>query len=85
MATTKIPFRQRRPLLDQSQSIQVHYLGWSGPILHAACDYLQEHYTREAFGGAFGDRAYFSGGGCSGIDIPYDDATKVLRPSTQRE
>ena len=46
MATTKIPFRQRRPLLDQSQSIQVHYLGWSGPILHAACDYLQEHYTR---------------------------------------
>ncbi len=46
MATTKIPFRQRRPLFDQSQSIQVHYLGWSGPILHAACDYLQKQYTR---------------------------------------
>ena len=46
MATTKIPFRQRRPLLDQAQSIQVHYLGWSGPILHAACDYLQKQYTR---------------------------------------
>ena len=46
MATTKIPFRQRRPLLDQAQTIQVHYLGWSGPILHAACDYLQKQYTR---------------------------------------
>ncbi len=46
MATTKIPFRQRRPLFDQSQSIQVQYLGWSGPILHAACDYLQKRYTR---------------------------------------
>ena len=46
MATTKIPFRQRRPLLDQAQSIQFHYLGWSGPILHAACDYLQKQYTR---------------------------------------
>ena len=46
MATTKIPFRQRRPLLEQSQSIQVHYLGWNGPILHAACDYLQKQYTR---------------------------------------
>ena len=46
MATTKIPFRERRPLLDQAQSIQFHYLGWSGPILHAACDYLQKQYTR---------------------------------------
>ncbi|HUP78313.1 MAG TPA: hypothetical protein VM260_07075, partial [Pirellula sp.] len=46
MATTKIPFRQRRPLLEESQSIQVHYLGWSGPILHAACDFLHKHYTR---------------------------------------
>ncbi len=46
MATTKIPFRQRRPLLEQSQSIQVHYLGWNGPILHSACDYLQKQYTR---------------------------------------
>ena len=46
MANTKIPFRQRRPLLDHSQSIQVDYLGWSRPILHAACDYLQKQYTR---------------------------------------
>ncbi len=46
MATTKIPFRQRRPLLDQSQTMRAHYLGWSGPILHSACDYLQKQYTR---------------------------------------
>ncbi len=46
MATTKIPFRQRRPLFAQSQSIQAHYLGWSNPILHSACDFLQKQYTR---------------------------------------
>ena len=46
MATTKIPFRQRPSLFEHSQSIQVEYLGWSGPILHAACDYLQKHYAR---------------------------------------
>lgn len=46
MSTTKIPFRQRRPLLEQSQAIRAHYLGWTGPILHAACDYLQKEFTR---------------------------------------
>ena len=46
MATTKIPFRQRRPLFSQSQTIQTHFLGWSGPILHSACDFLQKQYTR---------------------------------------
>ena len=46
MATTKIPFRQRRPLLEQSQTLQLYFLGWSQPILHAACDFLLEHYTR---------------------------------------
>ncbi len=46
MATTKIPFRQRRPLFSQSQRIQTHYLGWSKPILHSACDFLQRSYTR---------------------------------------
>ena len=46
MATTKIPFRQRRPLLEQTQSIQTHYLGWNGPILHSACDFLLRHYAR---------------------------------------
>ena len=46
MAGTKIPFRQRQPLLDQSHSLRVHYLGWSGPILHSACDFLQKKYTR---------------------------------------
>ena len=46
MATTKIPFRQRRPLLEQAQSIQLHFLGWSKPILHSACDFLQKRYAR---------------------------------------
>jgi hypothetical protein len=46
MATTKIPFRQRRPLLAQSQSIQANYLGWSKPILHSACDFLLQRYAR---------------------------------------
>ena len=46
MAGTKIPFRERQPLLDQSHSLRVHYLGWSGPILHSACDFLQKKYTR---------------------------------------
>lgn len=46
MATTKIPFRQRRPLLEQSRAMQLHFLGWSKPILHAACDFLLKQYTR---------------------------------------
>lgn len=46
MAKTKIPFRQRSPLFDQSHPIPIHYLGWSKPILHSACDFLQKHYCR---------------------------------------
>jgi ATP-dependent exoDNAse (exonuclease V) beta subunit len=46
MASTKIPLRQRRPLLEQPQSIQLDFLGWGKPILHSACDFLQQQYTR---------------------------------------
>ncbi len=46
MATTKIPFRQRRPLFDQAQSIPLEWLGWSNPILHSACDYLYRQFCR---------------------------------------
>lgn len=46
MATTKIPFRQRSSLFTQSQAIQTTFLGWSKPILHSACDFLQNRYTR---------------------------------------
>ncbi|MEQ1827435.1 MAG: PD-(D/E)XK nuclease family protein [Pirellula sp.] len=46
MATTKVPFRQRRPLLELSQSIRIQFLGWDQPILHAACDFLVGRYVR---------------------------------------
>jgi len=46
MATAKVPFRKRRPLLEQSQSIQLHFLGWGKPILHSACDFLLDRYMR---------------------------------------
>lgn len=46
MAKTKIPFRQRSPLFDQIHPIPIHYLGWSQPILHSACDFLQKQYCR---------------------------------------
>ncbi len=46
MATTKIPLRQRSSLFAQSQAIRSTFLGWSKPILHSACDFLQLQYTR---------------------------------------
>ena len=46
MATTKIPLRQRSSLFAQSQAIRSTFLGWSKPILHSACDFLQRQYTR---------------------------------------
>lgn len=46
MATTKIPLRQRSALFAQSQAIRSTFLGWSKPILHSACDFLQIQFTR---------------------------------------
>jgi ATP-dependent helicase/nuclease subunit A len=46
MATSKTTLPKRKPLLELQRQMQIEFLGWNRPILHAACDYLWEHYHR---------------------------------------
>ena len=46
MSATKIPHKLRRPLFEQQQKIQLHYLGWTQPILHTATEHLLQQYSR---------------------------------------
>lgn len=46
MATTRLSDRLRRPLLEREQSIQSHFLGWTKPVLHSACEFLANRYSR---------------------------------------
>jgi len=46
MPTAKKTLRDQRPLFDLQKSIQLEFLGWDQPILHAAVEYLFKHYRR---------------------------------------
>ncbi|MBM3963593.1 MAG: hypothetical protein FJ308_00785 [Planctomycetes bacterium] len=46
MSTGKKTLRDQRPLFDLQKSIQLEFLGWDQPILHAAVEYLFKHYRR---------------------------------------
>lgn len=46
MSSGKKTLRDQRPLFDLQKSIQLEFLGWDQPILHAAVEYLFTHYRR---------------------------------------